>query len=134
MNLFKNKKKLTKIIVIVVLGAVALFCSTNEKASSVLAQIIKPSDTVSGTESSPAKNQKASSTGTQTGESSSSTSSSSPTGYSTTNRTSPTDYAPSTGYSTTNSDQLWSEIRNGYDDGDKAADEEAKRTRWRDSN
>jgi hypothetical protein len=118
MVFLKNKKKLTKIIGIVVLGAIVLFCSMNEKASSFLAQIL---NTVSGTESAPATKEKAAS-------------SSSSAGYSTTNRTSPTDYAPSTGYSTTNSDQLWSEIRGGYDDGDKAADEEAKRSRWREGN
>jgi hypothetical protein len=138
MNFFKGKPKLKKIIGAIVLIAIALFCAMNEKAHAVLVQITKGANAISGTESAPAANKKTSSTGAQSGENSSSifpsvtsdysttNSSSSSSVYSPTNKTTPTSYVPTTEYSTTNSEQRWLEIRNGYEDGDEAAEAERR--------
>ena len=124
---FRRRTKSTNIIlIIVVIGAIVLF-RTNEKANSVLTQIIGLTGGLFTSESFPATGERATSTSTQTWGTESSTSPSSSSGYSTTNRS--TAPSSSTGYSTTNSEALWSEIRRGHADGDQAAQAELEEQR-----
>lgn len=134
LRFFKSRPKLTKVIGVIALIAIALFCSMNEKAHALLVGIRQTAQAVSGTEPAPSSNGKTTSSGDDIWGSAavdysptnSSTLPNLSSDYSPTNKTSPTSYIPTTEYSTTNSEQRWLEIRNGYDDGDKAADAERR--------
>ncbi|MCL2804362.1 MAG: hypothetical protein FWD26_00280 [Treponema sp.] len=116
-NILKDKKKMRIIGIIVMIIAVVIF-TTNEKAHSLLAPIINAAQIIAGTESTPAASQRSTSAPASTGSSTGSSASGS-------------SVLPSTtpNYSTTNSQQLWTEIRRGYADGDQAAEAEMQKTR-----
>ena len=131
-NLFRNKKKLMRIIVVVITAIIGTVFATNENASSVLHNILGVVNNTSRTESRSSTN-----TNRNTNTSSSTLDSmfgSVESDYSTTNRTG-TNYSTTNksslpvltnDYSTTNRDAFWEEYRKGYADGDDAAFAEKK--------
>ncbi|MCL2765455.1 MAG: hypothetical protein FWD40_09290 [Treponema sp.] len=110
-SFFKGKKKSTQIIGIIALVLIALFVSSNDKAQSLLTKIRQTAEVIAGTELTPEENEMAPSSSPASSSDSSSSS-----------------VFPSLtpNYSTTNSENLWLEIRQGFADGDEAADHEIR--------
>ena len=117
---FKSRPKLTKILGIAALVIIALIASGNEKVSSFIRNVRGVAEVVSGAESS------GGGSGSSAGGEANLDELFGPvtTDYSTTNRS--TAPSSSTGYSTTTEGNLWNEIRDGYEDGDQAAEAERR--------
>jgi hypothetical protein len=132
-KLFKNKKKLTKIIVLITAIAVCVLLAVNENAASVIGSILGVTSNTQEKEPKPAASGKTNTKNKSNNvldsmfgsvESDYSTTNRNETNYSTTNKSSlPT---LTNEYSTTNRDNFWTEYRGGYKDGDEAAAAEIK--------